>query len=429
MSLADRIAARGGAAIIGGAVAAAPQVKTAFWTLFNQATVSIGAFLVNVMLARHLPPGEYGAYALLLAAVLSLQMVLASLVFHPLSILRSVADPDESANITRSSIVLAGVVCAPLATALAVGLLFTGRADLLAPALAFFLAWQFQETTRRNLLSELRFRAAALGDTVSYPGQAVLAMCLAMTGELTLAHLLAGASMLFLTGAGLHLAQLGVPHRGPLHFRRIAKAFWATGRWSLLSNVVSSVRLLVSPWALAWLYGPAANALFQASMNIVAVANPIVTGLCNIIPQTAARESQHGVARAWRASRIYGFLGAPLIATVYGLAFALPQQTLRLIYGDGSPYVTLADAVRILVVGSALAYSTELICSFFHGVDRPRAAFLTNAAGATSSAILAFPLIWVGGVDGACAVVAISNAVRLGASCFLLSRMIARDVR
>ena len=82
--------------------------------------------------------------------------------------------------------------------------------------------------------------------------------------------------------------------------------FWAIGSWSLLNNVVSLLRIQILPWTLAAVGGTAAAASFQAALNVVNLTNPVILGLCNVIPQTAARAQQSGGnAEAWRAARVY----------------------------------------------------------------------------------------------------------------------------
>ena len=40
------------------------------WTILDQGVVSLGAFLLNIVLARHLPPAEYGMFALIIGSLL-----------------------------------------------------------------------------------------------------------------------------------------------------------------------------------------------------------------------------------------------------------------------------------------------------------------------------------------------------------------------
>ena len=62
------------------------HLRRTFWTLLDQGVVSLGTFLLSVLLARHLAPAEYGVFALLLGMLLLAQVINSSLIFYPMSI-------------------------------------------------------------------------------------------------------------------------------------------------------------------------------------------------------------------------------------------------------------------------------------------------------------------------------------------------------
>ena len=111
---------------------------------------------------------------------------------------------------------------------------------------------------------------------------------------------------------------------------------------------------------------------------------------------------------------------------VLGLTLALPDVALRVVYGANSPYLGLGDQVRILVFAAALGFATEMVCAYFHGIDRARTAFTANAAG-TLACLLALPLIWSHGVTGACLAIAAVQTVRFAVSQILLMRALDAD--
>ncbi len=157
------------------------------WTMVDQGLVSVGNFLLNVLLARNLPPEEYGTFALIFGAFLGLQLFNASLLSYPLSIgLPVVAREDEQRLVATNFVLMLGM-CLPLGSALAAGLLIFGRADLILPALTAFVFLQGQETLRRCLMAGFRHRAAALGDAVTYLGQATIVFILVMSEGLSVA--------------------------------------------------------------------------------------------------------------------------------------------------------------------------------------------------------------------------------------------------
>src|SRR6185437_12372823 len=113
---------------------------------------------------------------------------------------------------------------------------------------------------------------------------------------------------------------------------------------------VSILRIQIFPWTLVWLSGPASVAAFQAALNIVQVNNPVILGLCNVIPQTAAQAHAKGKRQAWLAARPFAWLGVPPTFTYCTLALLLPSLVLQVIYGAHSPYLDNVMAVRLLIV-------------------------------------------------------------------------------
>ena len=268
----------------------------ATWTLADQGVVSLGTFLINVILARELAPAEYGIYALIYGALLTLQLFSASLFFYPLSVRLGIAVPEQRATLAGASVLLTAIACVPLSAILAAILVALGRADLAVPVLTFFVLWQIQEAVRRCLLADFRHRSALPGDAVSYVGQAVVIFLLTRQGPLPLAHAIYVMAITSGLAALIQTRQLTIALPGMRRLLRIGMDFWHVGSWSLANNFVSIARIQIFPWTLAWLAGPAAVASFQAAFNVANLVNPIMIGLCNLIPQTAARAHPQGKA-------------------------------------------------------------------------------------------------------------------------------------
>ena len=86
------------------------HVLRASWTMFDQGLVSLGAFLVNVQLARQLAAEDYGTYALLYGGLLGLQLFNSSLLLYPMSIRLPVMQAAAKQQL-RSSTVLLVAAC------------------------------------------------------------------------------------------------------------------------------------------------------------------------------------------------------------------------------------------------------------------------------------------------------------------------------
>lgn len=404
------------------------HVFRASWTLVDQGLVSLGAFLVNVQLARQLVSDDYGTFALLFGGLLALQLFNSSLLLYPMSIRLPVTHGAGRGELHSATALLVVASSIPLSAVLAAALHFFGRDALILPALAAFFCWQMQETMRRALLAEFRHRTAIIGDLASYSGQVAGVAALVHLDQLSLKSALEVMAAAYALGAIIQALQLRLSLRRFADLRQTLTDFWSIGSWSLANNVISLLRIQILPWALAAAGGPAAAASFQAVINVVNLTNPIILGLCNIIPQTAARAQQSGGnAEAWRAARIYMLIGAPPTFGYYAIAFMAPSLLLGIFYGSGSPYVSLTLAVQILVSAWGIGYLAEMTCSYLHGVNGARLALVINSLGALSTVLLAPPLTQAYGLAGACLSLVGANLVRLAASYHIQKRITVNE--
>ena len=187
------------------------------------------------------------------------------------------------------------------------------------------------------------------------------------------------------------------------------------------------LRMQIFPWVLAIHSGAAATAAFQAVLNVVSLTNPMVIGLCNIIPQVASSSMIGGnELAAWRTSRIYIAIGLPPAVVYFAAAFLVPDLVLRIFYGPNSPYLDLTLDLRLFVVAWVATNIVELMHAFFYGIERGKAAFLVNTGGLFLLALLGIPLAKAYGVIGCAAAFLIVNALRLFASVYIFNEMIMK---
>lgn len=401
----------------------------ASWTLIDQGVVSVGSFTVNIVLARLLPPADYGTFAVIFGALLMLQVFNTTLIFYPMTI-RIAAPGSDSRELMGASFVLLLGLLIPLSAAIAIGLLLFREGGLVVPIVSWFIAWQLQETFRRVLFSDFRHRAAVIGDGVSYLGQALGVILLATSGAMTLTgvfFILAGTSAL---GGAIQFVQIKRGWHWPKKLIATAKDYWSIGSWSLASSLTTAVRVN----GLIWLIGVAATrvevAQFQAALNVINVVNPIMVGLCNIIPQTAAQASDAGVAGAWRASRYYAWIGFLPTLLYYAFILTSPETMLTVFYGSHSPYTSAEAAVQVLGAAFILNYMSEMFCSFLHGISLPRVALNINLLGLIAIVLVFILLFPAAGWMAAAFALVVANAMRLFLSLITLKRLISNaDVR
>lgn len=400
-------------------------LERASWTLLNQCLVSGGNFMLNVLLARGLSEADYGCFTLFLGAIFFLRAIDFSLISYPLSVQLCVADADARRKILGNTAVLALALGLLLAAALALGIAMLGLNDILLPACLCYLCWQAQETSRRFLFADFRYRSATAGDGVAYAGQALVAAILLWTGSLTLPATLYAMAATFAAGAVIHASR---QRFGSIDRRSLgAMAFdhFSIGKWSLLSYELVLIRVQLFPWMLAALSGSAATASLQASLNIANTMNPVILGIGNAIPQVASQAfASGGVRKAVRTAGHYTLIGMAPILVICGLGLAFPSQILEAVYGPSSPYLDGATCIRILVIAGVLDYTAEMIGKTLLGIRSGRLALLINGTAVAVAFGLGVPLVMAEGVLGACLALAAANLVRaVGAVIALLWRM------
>ena len=182
------------------------------WAIVDQACVSGGNFLTNIVLARFLGATDYGRYAVLFGVMLALNSFHRSFCVYPLSVIGAKVERHELRRLLASALALSTAGALPLGIVVVVVCWVLGIAHLAMLAFAALLAWQLQEVFRRALLAHLRHRAAILGDTISYLGQGALVLALAHTAPVTLGSVLLVMTLTSLVAGAVQMLQVGIEH-------------------------------------------------------------------------------------------------------------------------------------------------------------------------------------------------------------------------
>jgi O-antigen/teichoic acid export membrane protein len=134
--------------------------RTTSWALFDQAIVSGGNFLTNLVLIRTLAPTSYGAYALILNAVLFLNNLHTNMVAYPVCMRGARSDEEALRGVATGGLLatLIGVVInAALITAACLSI---HRSFLIPVVIGAALFWQLQEILRTVFVSQLAYKRA-----------------------------------------------------------------------------------------------------------------------------------------------------------------------------------------------------------------------------------------------------------------------------
>jgi O-antigen/teichoic acid export membrane protein len=403
-------------------------LERASWTLIDQCVVSGGNFLLNVLLARKLSQDDYGAFALFLGAIFLLRAIDYSLISYPVAVRWHGALEHERARLLGNSSVLAAALAFVFVLVMALGTMLSGEDDIVLPACLCFLCWQAQETSRRYLLADFRYRSAVAGDGIAYVGQALLIAFVAWIDTITLTAALYLMSVTFALGALVHVSRLQFQRPDLTETRRLAADYFSIGKWSIISYELVLIRVQLFPWILAATAGTGATALLQAGLNIANMMNPVIFGIGNAIPQVAAHAHRtEGVSGAWRAAAGYILFGLGPILIICAAAIAMPDLALHLAYGPSSPYLAGALTLQLLAVAGVLDYAAEMISKTLLGVEAGRAASLVNVLAVGVAAGLAFAFIDPLGVVGACLALLIANLVRMSGGTIAITMLISSE--
>jgi O-antigen/teichoic acid export membrane protein len=403
-------------------------IQRASWTLVDQGVVSFGNFLLNVLLARSLSQEDYGKFALFFGAIFILRTIDFSLISYPLSVRLHVAGDEDRAGLLGSTILLTLALSLVLVVIMALGTALLEVGHIVVPACLCFLCWQAQETSRRFLLADFRYRTAVAGDGIAYLGQTVLIALLAWLNAISLQAALYMMSVTFGIGAVMHASKLQYAWPNLADARLVAGEYLSVGKWSLLNYQLVLARGLLPPWVLAAFSGTAAIASLQAGLNIANMLNPISVGIGNAIPQVAAHAYRTGgIIGASRAALGYVLFGLIPIVLISAAVILMPDLLLRAVYGPTSPYLAAATGLQLLVGAGVLDYIAETISKTLLGVQAGRLASLVNAVAVVVAAVLAFGLIGPFGMFGACLALVISNLVRAIGAVTAIAWLIANE--
>lgn len=402
-------------------------IERASWTLVDQGVVSSGNFVLNVLLARTLSEEDYGEFALFLGAIFILRAIDYSLISYPLSVRLCHASDEERPRLLGNTMLLMGALSLVLVVVLAFGSTLLEDIILL-PACLCYLCWQAQETARRCLLADFRYREAVMGDGIAYVGQALLIAVLPWIHAVTLTSALYMMSATFAVGALVHASKLRFAWPDLTETRLLAREYFSVGKWSLVNYQLVLVRAQLFPWMLAASAGTAATASLQAGLNIANMMNPIIFGIGNAIPQVAAHAHRTGgVIGASRAAFGYVLFGLGPILVICAAAVLMPELLLRAVYGPSSPYLAAAIGLQLLAVAGVLDYLAEMISKTLLGVQAGRLASVVNVVAVAAAAVLAVVLVGPLGVLGACLALLIANLVRAIGAVIAIAWLIADE--
>ena len=372
------------------------------WALADQSVLSAGNFLCNLLLARVLPWGEYGVFAFVLIVFQLLNNFLGALVGFQLAYRGATAGEGELRRLFGGSFLLTLLLQPIGIVVLCLSLLSVRHAGTIPVAICALMAWQLQEIARRAMLAKLRFRAAILGDSVSYLGQVVVMWWLYRTGHLTLETTFLASTFTSCLALIIQMLQVGISRIQLSDVRDALKHGWRLGHWLLLATTVSVLVIPIIPWALAYFHSSHEVARYQALATVLGISHPVIFSISNLIgPSTITAYRTGGLIQAERVSRRYSLQGMALLVPYFLILMVIPEVILRLLYGSDSPYANLGPELRLFVVFYVLLYFMQVLVARMNGLGNTSSSFVSQGAAALATVAITVPLCAYGGLYGA----------------------------
>lgn len=371
-----------------------------FWAMADQGVASIGNFGIMFLLGREFVQRgalqQYGDFGMLFELMWCLNSIQGALIIYPLTIKGAMAD---RAGLTRlaGAAALLTLFCAPVIGAAALGMawVINSLSVGLWAALAAIL-WQLQETVRRALMAELRFRAAIVGDSIRYIGHVVAMAIISHWYHLSLEitfQTMAVASAVALIVQGL---QVGIRFPVLSSVMDFGRESWKLGRWVLAGNASSLVTTLLYTANFRFWWGGAVVGIAFALNNLLRLTNPLMFSVVSLITPHAARA--RAVEGMWAAKRQFlkfSAMGALLLVPYLGFLILFPSWSIRLALD--SSYEKYWWILVISAISQGLIYIAQVSGVFLNAVERNRTAFVGAVAFSVAFMATGMPLtMWLG---------------------------------
>src|SRR5258708_761923 len=194
--------------------------------------------------------------------------------------------------------------------------------------------------------------------------------------------------------------------RGKFAFRwtqvlTTARQSWGLGRWLFAGQITVSVQGYITYWLLALVVGTIATGVFAACMSVVMFANPLITGISNIMTPRAVLALKEGGGALLRRQMVQDALLLGAAMTLFCIvALFVGDDVMRLLYpgkeyeGQGRTVAVLAVALLASAVGTPASIALA-------SMERARAIVWSSSVGAVITGVLVWLLVVEWGLLGA----------------------------
>jgi O-antigen/teichoic acid export membrane protein len=385
------------------------QLPPVWLSIGDQCVVSGLNFLTMVVLGRWSGLGELGYYSLAFTVIVVLMAMQESLLVAPFTVLihrlrRPGRRQSYAAATLLQQLLIAGAVSLTLLVVGEIVLRFAApdeRSSIILTLAVVAPVWLLKDFARRVCFAELDTAGPLLIDGLSATVQIIALAVLALTGNLS------AVSVLMAAGLGHVLAAMAWclvrrPQRW-VHsqtFWRAARLNWSLGSWSCAGRLVEMMHAYSIHWLLAAVSGPAAAGAYAAAHCMLALSNPILMGIGNLLaPQTARAYISGGMA-ALRTIVIRTSITVTLVTLALVLLLICSSRYL-LLYSFGEVQPEQVTVIAILSAGMLAGMMSFGAENALRALARPADNFKAGVAGWCISVVVAALLITQWNAQGA----------------------------
>jgi O-antigen/teichoic acid export membrane protein len=384
----------------------------------DQGLVSVGTFLLNVLLARYATPTDYGVFVLASSAIIFSVDLQNSLLLEPLMVFGP-AKEETGLGAYQGAVLLLQLWFTGILMALVwVGCLGWWMVGPAGPTLGTvammplgMLGIQSREFIRKTFFSRLAPGHALRNDAL------YLALLLGGLALVVKWHRLTGSTAFALLAvAGVLTSAIGVLTVG-IRFRDVkrqarsaAAEHWEYGRWMIgVSGARWSANELYYFVAAGFL-GPAGSAALKAVQNVFAPIGLFLSGLGNVLLPVASRLGTGASLRSLNRFTVAtgAVLGPLVLAYVIGVSVGSPF-VFRVLY-DGA-YGQYAYLLPLVGAGHVLVAAFQGPSLGLRALQRPQAIFVITTLSAAATIVAVVPLTARFGLAGAIASMLLSLVI------------------
>jgi len=318
-----------------------PTAHMAMLSVADQAVVSATNFLTGVIIGRACTKEEFGLYMLGFTIMLFVMTVQTSLISSPYTVYSPRLKGIDHAQYTGSTIIHQLALSAIMVLALSIaGTVLTfgiGPENFAKVVWALVIAITFislREYIRRISFANLRFKAALILDLCVAVIQIGFLLILVIFNILSVsrAYLVIGISCGI---ASAFWFILNIKAFSLVIIQAISQ-FWfnlSFGKWVLAGDIALLMSKQLYPWFLAGTHGSAATGIFAACQGFVALFNPLIFGIGNLLGPKVAHTFSKGKGKLRRMVLRTTVLLAIATSILFFLIVICGERVLVLIYG------------------------------------------------------------------------------------------------